>query len=110
MTITSNNLITKKVEEYRSSIQLLNSQLEMNQDKASRTEKNYKQEIETLRLELDTLRIRYKDETDKTGKDSELIELYKKKNSDLSNRINALEDQLAANTENMNKFEHLFKE
>lgn len=43
MTITSNNIITKKVDEYKATIGLLNSQLEMNQDKADRTEKNYKQ-------------------------------------------------------------------
>lgn len=43
MTITSNNLITKKVDEYKSTIQLLNSQLDMSQDKAARSEKNYKQ-------------------------------------------------------------------
>ena len=45
MTVTSNNIITRKVEEYKAKIALLNSQLEMNQDKADRTEKNYKQEI-----------------------------------------------------------------
>ena len=50
MALTSNNLITRKVEEYKTAINLLNSQLEMNQDKERRTEKNYKQEIETLRL------------------------------------------------------------
>lgn len=82
----------------------------MNQDKASRTEKNYKQEVETLRLELDTLRIRFKDESDKTNKDNELIDLYKKKNSDLTNRVNTLEEQISVTTENLNKFEQLFKE
>jgi hypothetical protein len=70
----------------------------MNQDKASRTEKNYKQEVETLRLELDTLKIRFKDETDKTNKDNELIDLYKKKNSDLTNRVNTLEEQISVTT------------
>ena len=61
MTITSNNIITRKVEEYKATIALLNSQLEMNQDKADRTQKNHKQEIETLKLELDTLKIKYND-------------------------------------------------
>ena len=82
----------------------------MNQDKASRTEKNYKQEVETLRLEIDTLKIRFKDESDKTNKDNELIDLYKKKNSDLTNRVNTLEEQISVTTENLNKFEQLFKE
>lgn len=63
----------------------------MNLDKADRTEKNYKQEIETLKLELDTLRIKYKDENDKSNKDNELIELYKKKNAELTLRISSLE-------------------
>ena len=40
---------------------------------------------------MDTLKIKYKDESDKTNKDSELIEFFKKKNTDLSNKINVLE-------------------
>lgn len=66
----------------------------MSQDKASRTEKNNKQEIETLRLELDTLKIRYKDEADKATKDNDLIDFFKKKNNELGNKINSLEEQL----------------
>lgn len=50
ITLTSNNLITKKSEEYKATIALLNSQLEMQNDKANRTERNLKQEIETLKL------------------------------------------------------------
>ena len=34
----------------------------MTQDKADRTEKNMKQEIETLKLELEAIKIKYKDE------------------------------------------------
>lgn len=56
------------------------------------------------------MRIKYKDESDKTNKDNELIELYKKKNTELTTKINALEEQLTSTNENLNKFEHLFKE
>ena len=62
MTITSNNILTIKSEEYKATINVLNSQLEMIQDKADRTEKNMKQEIETLKLELEAIKIKYKDE------------------------------------------------
>ena len=43
MTITSNNILTLKSEEYKATINVLNSQLQMTQDKADRTEKNMKQ-------------------------------------------------------------------
>ena len=64
MTITSNNILAMKSEEYKAAISVLNSQLEVTQDKAFRTEKNIKQEIETLKLELDTMKIKYRDEAE----------------------------------------------
>lgn len=50
ITLTSNNILTKKAEEYKSTIALLNSQLEIQSDKTDRMERNFKQEIETLKL------------------------------------------------------------
>lgn len=50
MTITSNNILNKKNDDYKATIAMLNSQLQMNQDKLDRNDKSLKQQIETLKL------------------------------------------------------------
>jgi cell division protein FtsB len=64
----------------------------MQNDKASRTEKNLKQEIETLKLELGSLKIKFKDLSDKSTEEGGFMELYKRKNDELVQKINKLEE------------------
>ena len=76
----------------------------MQNDKASRTERNLKQEIETLKLQLGSITIKYKDVNQKGIQDSEFIELYKKKSDELLNKINNLEEQLTESHESLTKY------
>lgn len=50
MSITSNNILSKKTEEYKNTIAFLNSQIEVGQEKLEKVGKNAKQENDTLKL------------------------------------------------------------
>lgn len=43
MTMTSNNILNKKTDEYKNTIGFLNSQIEVSQEKLEKMEKYYKQ-------------------------------------------------------------------
>lgn len=68
MTMTSNNILNKKTDEYKNTIGFLNSQIEVSQEKLEKMEKYYKQQNETLKLELETLRIKYGETSEKANK------------------------------------------
>ena len=53
-----------------------------------------RQENDTLKLELESIRSKFSETSDKEAKEKEFVDLYKKKNQEFSSKINKLEEEL----------------
>lgn len=80
----TNNIINKKSEETKIANVFIKSQLDLELDKFEKIEKGLRQEIETLKLEGSTQKIKNRDLEDKLQQANEFISIYKQKFNDLN--------------------------
>lgn len=75
----TNGILNKKAEETKAANAFLRAQLDLELDKFERVEKGLRQEVETLKLELSTEKIKGGDLHDKLKQTSEFLNIFKSK-------------------------------
>ena len=110
MKAVTNNIITKKTDEVKVANAYVRAQLDLELDKFEKTEKGLRQELETIRLELSTEKIKNADLQDKYNQASEFLGVYEQKFNDITMNNQEFEDDNEVLHENATKYEQLYRE
>lgn len=77
---------------------MITAQIQLEADKAEKAEKNFRQEIQALQLELGAEKLKSKDLEDRLTQAQEFAGIFKKKFTELSATVQATECENSANS------------
>lgn len=83
----------------------MRAQLDLELDKFERAERGLRQEVETLKLELSTEKIKSSDLSEKLQQTGEFLVIFKGKAEQAQEELTEVHEANAASTENAERFE-----
>lgn len=110
MKTVTTNLINKKSEETKTANAFVRAQLDLEMDKFDKIEKGLRQEIEALRLENSTEKIKNTDLAEKLQQTTEFLNIYKNKFTAAHAENSEAEETNQILADNALRYEQLYRE
>ena len=91
-------------------MRFMKEQIEIIQDRSNKIEKNLRQEVESLKLEITTVTINKEENEERLKQANEFLGIYKKKLSELTEVHQELEDKNSELNESLIKMTQVYKD